>query len=110
MYEAPIPNIAASLYKQSCLPVEDRDPLLLEAERRKGIKLPEESFEPGTIIRTVLHGPDFQGVARATNVSQADKLKTNSKLGPIYTKTRKILILATFHDNYIAVPLYTRNG
>lgn len=66
LYQAPIPNVSASLYKQSCLPMEDRDPVLLKAERSKGIKLPKDSFKPGTIIRTVLHEPDFQGVAGAT--------------------------------------------
>lgn len=110
VYEGPTPNKPPSHYKQSCLPVEERDPVLLEAERNKGKQLPKESFKPGTIIRAILHEPDFQGVARASDVTRADRFRTDSVPGPIYTKTRKMIVLATFHDNYIAVPLYTHNG
>lgn len=109
VYKGPIPNKPPSHYKQSCLPVEERDTVLLEAERSKGRKLPKQSFRPGTIIRAVLHEPDF-GVAGASDVTLADRFRTNSIHGPIYTKTRKMIVLATFQDNYIAVPLYTHNG
>lgn len=110
VYAGSAANKPPSQYKQSCLPVEERDPALLEAERYKGIKLPKESFKPGTIIRAVLHEPDFQGASGASNVTDGDKFRTNSVHGPIYTKTRKMIVLATFKDNYIAIPLYTHNG
>lgn len=110
VYEGPTPNKPPSHYKQSYLPVEERDSVLLEAEHNKGKQLPKESFKPGTIIRAILHEPDFQGVARASDVTRADRFRTDSVPGPIYTKTRKMIVLATFHDNYIAVPLYTHNG
>ena len=109
-YEGSIPNKSPSQYKQSCLPVDQRDPVLVEAERNKGINLPKESFKPGTIIRMILHEPDFQGTAGASNVTHPDKFRTDSVHGPIYTKTRKMIVLATFRENYIAVPLYTHNG
>lgn len=108
VYGGPKPN--KSLYKQSCLPVEQRDSVLAEAERSKGIKLPKEAFKPGTIIRAVLHEQDFQGVAGTSEVTRADKYQTDSVYGRIYTKTRKMIVLATFEDNYLAVPLYTHNG
>lgn len=110
VYEGPIPKKPPSHYKQSCLPVGERDPVVLEAERNKGIKMPKESFKPGTIIRAVLHEQDFQGVAGASDITRADRFRTDSVHGPIYTKTRKMIVLATFEDNYIAVPLYTHNG
>lgn len=111
VYEGSTPK--KSHYKQSCLPVEARDPFLLDVERNKGIKLPKETFKPGMIIRAVLHEPDFRGAAGASDVTpatQADRFRTDSAYGPIYTKTRKMIVLATFQNNYIAVPLYTHNG
>lgn len=91
--------------------MEERDPVLVEVERNKGLKLPKESFKPGTIFRAVLHEPDFKGVAGATNFTEIDRFRTTDTVhGPIYTKTRKMIVLATFQDNYIAVPIYTHNG
>ena len=108
VYEAP--HKRESHYKQSCLPVDKRDPALFDAELGKGKKIAKEAFRPGTIIRAVLHEPDLQGAAGASNVTKADKFRTDSVHGPIFTKTRKMIVLATFKDNYIAVPLYTHNG
>lgn len=105
------PKKLPSHYKQSCLPVEERDPVLVEVERNKGLKLPKESFKPGTIFRAVLHEPDFKGVAGATNFTEIDRFRTTDTVhGPIYTKTRKMIVLATYQDNYIALPIYTHNG
>ncbi|MCJ1463786.1 hypothetical protein MMC07_002395 [Pseudocyphellaria aurata] len=106
VYERPI----SSHYKQSCLPSEQRDPILLEAELKQGTKLPKEAFKPGAIIRAVLHEQDFQGAAGASDVIRADKYKTDSVYGRICTKARKMIVMATFEDNYIAVPIYTHNG
>lgn len=111
IYNGPTPkNNPSSYYKQSCLPADERDPVLFEAERNKGTTLPRESFKTGMIIRAVLHEPDFQGAARASDITEADKCKTNTVHGAIYTKSRKMIVVATFKDNYIAVPLYTHNG
>ena len=110
VYEGPTPQKPISHYKQSCLPVDERDPVLLEIERSKGFKLSKESFKPGTIIRTILHEPDFHGTTSASYVTQAAKFTTDSIHGPIFSKTRKMIVLATFQDNYIALPLYTHNG
>lgn len=108
VYEKLSPN--KPYYKQSCLPSEERDAALLEAERCKGIKLPQQSFKHGMIIRAVLHEAAFQGTAGASNVTDGDKFRTNSIYGPIYSKPRRMIVLATFKDNYIAVTLYTHNG
>lgn len=62
------------------------------------------------IIRAVLHEPDFQGATRASDITEADKCRTNTVHEAIYTETRKMIVVATFKDNYIAVPLYTHNG
>lgn len=103
-------NNSSSHYKQSCLPADERDPALFEAERNKGTTLPRESFKTGMVIRAVLHEPDFQRAAKASDITEADKCRTNTVHGAIYTKTRKMIVVATFKDNYIAVPLYTHNG
>ena len=50
------------------------------------------------------------GASVVTPATQADSFRTDSLHGPIYTKTRKIIVLATLQNNYIAVPLYTHHG
>ncbi len=102
---------ALSNYKQSCLPVNERDPVLAALERNKGSKLSKEMFRPGMIIRGAHHEEDFTGGGPgASDASVADKHRTDSKFGPIFTKYRKMIVVALYHDHYVAVPLYTHNG
>lgn len=103
---------ALSNYKQSCLPTNERDPLLTEVERNKGVRLTKEMFKPGMIIRCAHHEQDFVagGAPGASDATLADKYRTDSKFGTIFTKYRKMIVVALYHDHYVAVPLYTHNG
>lgn len=101
---------APSGYKQSCLPVDERDPVLLEIERNKGVKLPKNLFKPGIIVRAALHEPSFGGTSVVTDATDGDKYTTDSKYGTIHTKYRKFIVLALFKNHYLAMPLYTHNG
>ena len=103
---------ALSGYKQSCLPVDERDPVLAELEKNKGSKLAKENFKIGMIIRAPLHEEDYsrgRGVAD-TDATVADKFRTDSKFGAIFTKYRHMIVIALYQDHYVAVPLYTHNG
>lgn len=106
---------AISHLKQSCLPPHERDPLLAEAERNKGVRLTKEMFKPGMIIRCAHHEQDFVaggggGGPGASDATLADKYRTDSRFGTIYTKYRKMIVVALYQDHYVAVPLYTHNG
>lgn len=52
--------------------------LWLGAQRCKGTELPKVSFNPGMIIRVVLHEADFQRTAGVSNVTGGDKIRTKS--------------------------------
>ncbi|KAI4158045.1 MAG: hypothetical protein LQ342_007808 [Letrouitia transgressa] len=103
-----------SIYKQSCLPIDERDPVQVRAEANRGVKLKKANFKIGMIIRAPLHEQDFKG-GRATSVAGseatvAEKYTTESKFGTIFTKYRKMIVVAMHQDNYVAIPLYTHNG
>ncbi|KAL9000726.1 MAG: hypothetical protein Q9169_000762 [Polycauliona sp. 2 TL-2023] len=96
--------------KESCLPVEKRNKDQLEVEELKGHKLPKADFKPGMIIRALLHEQDYEASSSRSNVTVADKYRSNTKYGPIYTKSRKMIVLALFQDHYTAIPVFTHNG
>ncbi|KAL9611127.1 MAG: hypothetical protein Q9167_004207 [Letrouitia subvulpina] len=103
-----------SIYKQSCLPVDERDPVQVQAEANRGVKLTKANFKIGMIIRAPLHEQDFKE-GRATSVAGseatvAEKYTTESRFGTIFTKYRKMIVVALHQDNYVAIPLYTHNG
>ena len=91
--------------KQSCLPVSERDPDLLHAEQNKGRTLAREVYKPGMIIRAAIHEPFLAG---ATDIT--DKSRTGSIYGPIFSKVRKMIVVALYEDHYVAVPIFTHNG
>lgn len=95
-------------YKQEFLPIEERDPALVLAQANKGIRMAKEAFKPGMIIRAPVHEQDLKG--GTSNITAADKYTTDSKFGPIYTKYRKLIVIALFQNHYLAAPLYTHNG
>lgn len=104
------PSKAPSGYKQSCLPIDERNPILMEIERNKGLRLPREAFKPGMIVRAVLHEPTFRAMSIASDATNAEKYLTDSKYGTIITKYRKFIILALFRNHYLALPIYSHNG
>lgn len=95
----------SSYMKQSCLPVDERDPVLELAEQHKGRKLAKELYKPGMIIRAPLHEPALPGVA-----DNNDRTTTECLYGPIFTKVRKMIVVALYHNHYTALPIYTHNG
>ena len=109
--ERPKPS---SIYKESCIPVADRDSALMAVQNSKGVKIPKEKYHPGMLIRAAMHEPDLnQGGAASSNITTttvADAYRTDSKFGPIHTKVRKAIIIALYQDHYLAVPLFTHNG
>lgn len=99
-----------SHYKQSCLPPNDRDPLLSEIEANKGKPYHKSQFRPGMIIRGILHEQDYQATSTGSNITITDRYRSDTKFGPICTKYRKMIVLTLFEDHYLAIPLFTHNG
>ena len=72
---------------------------------------PKNFYQVGMIIQAALHEDDF----RATNSTMTedtipDKNITESVHGRIHTKYRKMIVIACYERNYIAIPLFTHNG
>ncbi|KAI4180520.1 MAG: hypothetical protein LQ346_006970 [Caloplaca aetnensis] len=101
---------ATSHYKQSCLPIDERDPKLVEIEANKGMTYRKSDFRPGMIVRGYLHEQDYIATSTGSNLTIKDHNRTDSRYGPICTKARKMIILVMFEDHYLAVPLFTHNG
>ncbi|KAI4211199.1 MAG: hypothetical protein LQ351_005997 [Letrouitia transgressa] len=103
-----------SMYKQFCLPTDECDPIQTRAEANRGVKLTKANFKIGMIIRAPVHEQDFKE-GRATSAAGseatiAEKYTTESKFGTIFTKYRKMIVVALHQDNYVAIPMYTHNG
>ncbi|KAL8675127.1 MAG: hypothetical protein Q9168_000498 [Polycauliona sp. 1 TL-2023] len=97
-------------YKQEFLPPGQQDPVLLEAQKHKGTKLPKGFFRPGTLFRAVLHDQDFTATSSGSQLTVPDKYRTPSAYGTIFTKVRHMIVLALYEDHYLAIPLFTHNG
>ena len=63
-----------------------------------------EDFQVGTIIRAPLHEQD------SANTYPGDPCLTESIHGKIFTKKRKMIVVALYHYHYLAVPLYSHSG
>ncbi|KAL8681811.1 MAG: hypothetical protein Q9186_002126 [Xanthomendoza sp. 1 TL-2023] len=96
--------------KESCLPIEEQNRDLLEIEELKTHSLSKADFKPGLIIRALLHEQDYEASSSRSNITIADKYRSNTNYGPIYTKCRKMIVLALFEDHYTAIPIFTHNG
>ncbi|KAL8940759.1 MAG: hypothetical protein Q9216_002639 [Gyalolechia sp. 2 TL-2023] len=96
--------------KQSCLPAADRDPDLLELQSNGAKVYAKSEYRPGMIIRGLLHEQDYVATSSKSSLTMIDKHRTDSRLGPIYTKWRKMIVLKLFEDHYTAIPLFTHNG
>ncbi|KAL8632602.1 hypothetical protein Q9189_001606 [Teloschistes chrysophthalmus] len=103
-------HASQSHYKQSCLPVNERDPELFQIELNSGRIYPKDDFRPGMIIRGILHEQDYIAASSGSNITITDRSRTESRFGPICTKWRKMIVLCLFQDHYTAVPLFTHNG
>ncbi|KAL9014854.1 MAG: hypothetical protein Q9180_008917, partial [Flavoplaca navasiana] len=92
-------------------------------EANQFIRIPAENYKLGMIIRAPLHEQD-SAVARrpgagtagssvataASEATKAEHYRTESRMGTIFTKQRKMIVVALHTDHYVAIPLYTHNG
>ncbi|KAL8828028.1 MAG: hypothetical protein Q9170_006779 [Blastenia crenularia] len=104
------PTKTTSHYKESVLPLADRDPALLEIEANKGQKYYKSEYRAGQVIRGIVHEQDYMATSTGANLTNTDRTRTDSRYGPICTKYRKMIVLALFEDHYQAIPLFTHNG
>lgn len=95
---APQTSSGFSYYKQSALPVDQRDPVLVEVEQNKGRTIAKALYKPGMIVRAILHEPHFDATPTVV-----DRNRTQSIFGPIHSKYRKMIIIALYEDHYIAM-------
>ena len=78
----------------------------------------KEEFVPGTIIRASLHEEDFRRTPRTWLQSRLSNIgSTTSKsvshsdhFGAIYSENRPMIIVATYSQHYVAIPLFTYSG
>ncbi|KAL8655547.1 MAG: hypothetical protein Q9226_003007 [Calogaya cf. arnoldii] len=79
-----------------------------------GKVLHKEQFRPGMLIRALVHEQDFEASSSKSNITVHEKLhdkhRTNSDYGTIYTKCRRMIVLALYQDHYIAIPIFTHDG
>ena len=90
--------------KQGFLPIEESDSAQVRTQTNKSTRIGKEAFRLGMIIRAAVHEQELP------NTTNADKSITDSKFGPIYTKYRKMIVIALHQDHYLALPMFTHNG
>ncbi|KAL8848034.1 MAG: hypothetical protein Q9221_006939 [Calogaya cf. arnoldii] len=92
-------------------------------EANQFVRIPAEQYKLGMIIRAPLHEQD-SAVARrpgaggagssvataASEATKAEHYRTESRNGTIFSKQRKMIVVALHTDHYVAIPLYTHNG
>ncbi|KAL8782998.1 MAG: hypothetical protein Q9213_004955 [Squamulea squamosa] len=108
---------------RSFVPDPEQDLYRQRREANQFIRIPPEKYKLGMIIRAPLHEQDSAlarrpgaggaGSSVASNASEATKAetyRTESRMGTIFTKQRKMIVVALHTDHYVAIPLYTHNG
>ena len=93
----------SNYYKQSALPVEERDPVSEEIEKNRGIKLEKEKFKPGMIIRAGIYEQDYRGDKGVSEATLADRYRSETRYGAVYTKFRKMIVISLLHGHYVAL-------
>ncbi|KAL8675125.1 MAG: hypothetical protein Q9168_000496 [Polycauliona sp. 1 TL-2023] len=79
--------------------------------RLSGKSLHKDQFRPGMIILAYLHEQDFEATSSKSNITvNQNKHRTPSNFGTIFTKHRRMIIIAKYEDHYIAIPIFTHNG
>ena len=76
----------------------------------KSKQIPKEYYKPGMIIRAALHEQDLNARNRRSEITEADRFRSETRFGTIFTKYRKMIVVEKYEDHYIALPLYTHNG
>ena len=109
------PSVAAvsrtSVYvKQPRQRIDEQESAILRSLANKSRQIPKAYYKPGMIIRAALHEQDYNGGNRRSEITQADRFRSETKFGTIFTKYRKMIVVEKYEDHYIALPLYTHNG
>lgn len=73
-------------------------------KKRSGQKYPEESYTPGTIFAA----PHYSQ-ARDDYWESGHPLVTASSCGPVYSKNRRFVVIETYADHVICLPIYSHN-
>ncbi|KAL8845485.1 MAG: hypothetical protein Q9176_000121 [Flavoplaca citrina] len=108
---------------RSFIPDPENDLFRQRRQANQFIRIPAENYKLGMIIRAPLHEQD-SAVARrpgagtagssvataASEATKAEHYRTESRMGTIFTKQRKMIVVALHTDHYVAIPLYTHNG
>ena len=77
----------------------------------RSVLLPRQDIKPGVIIRAPVHQQDYRGASRDSEVTAVqDKYVTKSRFGDIFTKFRKMIVVACYENHYVSIPLFTHNG
>ncbi|KAL8736741.1 MAG: hypothetical protein Q9166_000107 [cf. Caloplaca sp. 2 TL-2023] len=107
-------------YNRSFLPDPEKELIRQRREANQTVRLQREEYQLGMIIRAPLHEQDSSNarrpaggssiVTQSSEATLAENCKTESKFGTIFTKKRKMIVVALHQDHYVAIPLYTHNG
>ncbi|KAL8764910.1 MAG: hypothetical protein Q9194_006771, partial [Teloschistes cf. exilis] len=109
-------------YSRSAIPDPEYDYFQRRRVDNRSIRYRKDEYKPGMIIRAPLHEQDSKGgqhrpngtgssvATMASEATRAEKYTTESRFGTIFTKYRKMIVVALHQDNYVAVPMYTHNG
>ena len=95
-------------YKESALPVEERDPIRMLVDKLKIYN--RNTFKPMMIIYAPSHEQD--AIPKWQNPTHVDDPSiTLTSWGRVHPKIRKIIIVkANFDNQYLALPLYSHEG
>lgn len=99
-----------STYKAESLAVRDHDAAPFAGQKSKCIKLPKQAYQPGMLIRAVIHEPNLDRASGSSSITVTDLAVTETRYGLVTSKWRKLIVIGTYQDHYMAVPLYTHNG
>ncbi|CAL8578893.1 hypothetical protein XPA_004661 [Xanthoria parietina] len=111
---------------RSFVPDPEYDLFRQRREANQFVRIPAEQYKLGMIVRAPLHeqdsavarrsagggggGPGSSVATAASEATKAEHYKTESRMGTIFTKQRKMIVVALHTDHYVAIPLYTHNG
>ena len=62
-------------------------------------------FYPGLVISTPIHEPDFD----PSNIGKLEPRRVDTVLGPVYSKARKLIVIAVFEDHCVTIPIFSFN-
>ena len=91
------------------LNMQEQETTTFVSDKAQGQTYSKDSFKPGTILRAPLHEQNWNTPDQLAS-SPEDKSMTYSRYGPIHTKVRKMIVISTFEDHYVALPCFSHQG